>query len=179
MLWSHFIYHSHHIWITCTVTCALPNASDSLVLWRNVFFWPNVDFGKLFCASLCGIRIPSLSWTLSKFCFPFEEKLSDWKLLGRKPPQIILGSVFLVILSSGKIRLISKLWDISALSHHACWHVAVDQLFQGFLNPVESSSKWQMAVLLWSDYCTCLVNQLTHMWRVKDIAKDWWYFAKD
>ena len=93
---------SPHVWITCTVTRALLNAFDplDLSLGEGYFFDQMLNFGKLFLfvphrnpntKSVC------LSRTLSKFCFPFQEKVSDWKSVWEEsltPPQITPGSLF-------------------------------------------------------------------------------------
>ena len=66
--------HSHHIWITRTVTCPFQTPLLTLLYFGNVYFLSDIKSGKIFF-SLSWIRIASLSGTLSKFCFPSQEKL--------------------------------------------------------------------------------------------------------
>ena len=85
MLWSHVPLHSHHIWITCTVTRVLPNASDPLVLWRNVFFSDQMLTLGSFSVSL-SLRNPNTKSVLNSFqvLFSFPRKTFWLKIVRKK-----------------------------------------------------------------------------------------------
>ena len=176
--------HSHHIWITRTVTCPFQTPLLTLLYFGNVYFLSDIKSGKIFF-SLSWIRIASLSGTLSKFCFPSQEKLLIENQVAGKKKATSNNTCWVTFPTPAVFHLFvfcRYLSDFAIVRHFStfpsCRHEVVDQRSNFSRDSsimLESPSKWQIAVMLWSTYCTSLTKstyQLIQMWGNEDMI--WW-----